>query len=679
MSARNSPQQNVLIESATTAAYRVFVEDWRTGRSPSLAEAISKIAEIHRGALFPRLLATEVFFRRQRGEGPTISEYLDRWPEYREEIRTFFRATGESVSLSEVSTTSLGSGSRDVESWPSLILETDSLVRIGRYQLDRMVGLGGFAVVWRAYDPSLDRPVAVKVPRSDRATSADWFRLMLDEARRISRLKLSGVVPVYDLVEDNGRFFIVSEFMEGGTLTSHIQSRRLDFAAAARLVATVAETLHQAHLRNIVHRDIKPGNILLDAQGSPWVSDFGLATTETEQWADYGSILGSLQYMSPEQARGENHLVDGRTDIYSLGMVFYELLTGRVAFLGRQVDEVLEQILKREPRPLRTIDDAIPEELERICLKCLSKGVIQRYSTAGDLAKDLRAWLASGAAPGTTRTTAPASRWHIAAGAIAAVAVAILVVGLLSAGISQLLSSRDKLYPKTAAGAKQGVDSKPDGSHERAEPASTEAVIWRQRLGRDPQELIWPGYRGKSVLGFRDEARVYEITSQSTRLLELGSIDNRLPTVIALGLAQPNWSGGCGVFLGYRIEREKEQERAAFQFLSLSPATRGGERKLLLRRGSCYLSPVDGTMYPIKECGEQVVPWPRVDEIVRLEFQIGPSGLRSGRFGNEQFTNVLDIDPTYAMPTEWFHGPWGLYHERGTSWFQDPAIKRGDG
>jgi serine/threonine protein kinase len=270
---------------------------------------------------------------------------------------------------------------------------------IGRYRVERLLGKGGFGCVYLAHDEQLKRPVAVKVPHADLVATPEDARPYLTEASTVANLDHPHIVPVYD-VGSTEQFpcYVVSKYIDGTDLASQLKKQPMPLHEAVELVVTVAEALHHAHKQGLVHRDVKPGNILIDTISKPYLTDFGMAMNETE-FGNGPPYAGTPAYMSPEQARGDGHRVDGRSDIFSLGIVLYELLTGRRPFRAESREELLEQVINLEARPPRQIDDTIPQELEQVCLKALHKRPSDRYTTAKDLADDLRR-----------------SRMHIAAG-----------------------------------------------------------------------------------------------------------------------------------------------------------------------------------------------------------------------------------------------------------------------
>lgn len=271
----------------------------------------------------------------------------------------------------------------------------------GRYQVQRALGAGGYGTVYLGHDTELDRPVAIKVLI---AGSAPVGEQSLQEARRLARLRHPGIVTVHDVGMQDGQVYIVSDYLDGPDLGRWLRENRPGWPEAARIAAALADALAHAHARLIVHRDVKPANILLTADRVPVLVDFGLALDEAGAGGGQkGFISGTPWYMSPEQAAGVAHRIDGRTDVYSLGVVLYEMLTGRLPFQATNPLEVLRQVRDDEPQPPRQLVRDIPPELERSCLKALAKRQQDRFTTAADFADDLRRILATTAETSISR------------------------------------------------------------------------------------------------------------------------------------------------------------------------------------------------------------------------------------------------------------------------------------
>lgn len=271
--------------------------------------------------------------------------------------------------------------------------------KIDRFDVISELGRGGFGVVYLAHDATLDRNVAIKVPHDWLAEDPAASARCLKEAQLASKVRHPGIVTIHDIRERDGRIdFVVQEHVEGTTLHDLMSRRHLSIRPAIELILKVAEAIAAAHALGVYHRDLKPANLIVDSQGGVHILDFGLAIDDETQLQLRGQVAGTAAYMSPEQLRGDAHHLDGRTDIWSLGVMFYELLTGRRPFRGNS-QEAAEQVIKRAPAPPRQFHASIPKRVEDCCLKCLEKAVEDRFASANDLIEELRTILASETLP----------------------------------------------------------------------------------------------------------------------------------------------------------------------------------------------------------------------------------------------------------------------------------------
>ncbi len=355
------------------------------------------------------LVCNEVRLRKCQSEVPTLEEYQLRFPSFVEQLATqwaineFFDVS-HSTDPNEQETIAHRAGDASDNSptstLPSSNLAADSSESqfVGRYEILREVGRGAMGIVYEAYDPQLRRTVAIKRLKAGADSGLGEKHRFAVEAKSIAQLKHPAVVPVYDIGEANGLPFIAMEYCEGGTLSKRLQGSPLNPNEAARLLVQVTEGVAAAHALKIIHRDLKPGNILLVDKTSlkAKVTDFGLAKWLDQDITDTGSgaLLGSPAYMPPEQVYGNSDAITPGADIYSLGAILYECLTGGPPFRGATVADTLQQVRSREPVRIRQLVNNVPIDLETIALKCLNKNPLHRYLSADALKLDLERFLA---------------------------------------------------------------------------------------------------------------------------------------------------------------------------------------------------------------------------------------------------------------------------------------------
>jgi hypothetical protein len=408
-------------------AWRANVSEGGIGQRPRIEDCLARLEGPRRPLLLEELLRIELHWRREAGEAPTSEEYQSRFPGHARTIEGAFAEAApapplpppaRSVRASGIPTTApppdagmlycLGSRTPAAAALsPTSPPQSGSPPSpdhewgIERYARIRELGRGGFGVVYLAEDRELLRRVALKLPMRPRPTSEQDALNFLSEARILARLKHPGIVPVHDVGRArDGRCYVVSEYIEGGDLAQRLKQRRgrLKPEEAAGLVRQVASALHHAHEQGLVHRDIKPANILLRAAHAgaeldqAYVADFGLALKTEDVQLD-GQLVGTLPYMSPEQTTGDVSQLDGRSDIFGLGVVFYELLVGQRPFHGKSVADLFMDIRSGTPKPPDCRLRGVPEELGAICMRCLAKRPADRFQTGQQLADALQRWL----------------------------------------------------------------------------------------------------------------------------------------------------------------------------------------------------------------------------------------------------------------------------------------------
>jgi len=374
--------------------------------------------------------------------------------------------------------------------------------RIGRFHIQNKLGMGGFGIVYRALDTTLEREVALKVPHAALVEDDKAARRFLREAKAAARLTHPNIVQVFDAGRADGRYFIASSFVEGTSLDQVIKQRGpLPPKEAAEIVRALAEALHYAHSKGIVHRDIKPHNVLVDEFGEPHLMDFGLAQLETERekLTRDGAVIGTPAYMPPEQASSKTaDQVGPLSDQYSLGAVLYELLTGEAPFSG-PVPVVIANVLTREPDAVRSLNTDVPRDLETICAKAMAKEAAGRFLDCDAFANDLEAWLTG--RPITARRVGAierTARWVKRNPLIGGLTVGVLAVSVIGFLTSSFFLTRSVIQERRAIEAAEAAKQQEKLAHKSALLSKRALYDAQIRVSQD-------AYR----LGDIDEARLF--------------------------------------------------------------------------------------------------------------------------------------------------------------------------
>jgi WD40 repeat protein len=505
-----------LLSSEAQEALALFEELWRQGQRPALTGLLTSCPEAERPALLSALACAELQLRLHAGEAAQVEDYLQGFPQIAGDPEAVARLIASEFRhrFREDPAAAYASLRQRFPDWASLIEQLaheqdqrstlgccphgqtpppgfteapkpGGLPSVAGFEVLEELGRGGMGVVYRARHLALNRVVALKMVLAGPHAGPDELQRFRSETEAVARLQHPGIVQIYEVGVHAGLPYAALEYCPGGSLASALHGNPVAPAAAARVSEALARSVQAAHEQQVIHRDLKPANVLLAADGQPKVTDFGLAKRldDVAGLTHSGAIMGTPSYMAPEQAGGRSKEVGPATDVYSLGAILYELLTGRPPFKALTVMDTVLQVLHDDPVPPSRLQPRVPRDLETICLKCLSKEPHRRYPSAAEMAEDLQRWQAGEpiqARPAglIERGLKWARRRPAAAAALAVALLALTVV--IGGGVvynqelqSALTEARDQRAAATQATALAGTHLKTAEANLRVAEAKT--------------------------------------------------------------------------------------------------------------------------------------------------------------------------------------------------------------
>jgi len=507
-----------------------FAERWQAGETPLVEEVLANVVDREKQSLLRELLQVELRYRRQRGDRPTPEDYLRRFPDAPTIVGEVFAqdaSTADSTLDQLARTVAPGDDTATLAPHAENPLPAAADSRIGDYELQHEIARGGMGVVYKARQTSLNRSVALKMILSGQLASEDDIKRFRMEAGAAAQLDHPGIVPIYEIGEHQGQPYFSMGLVEGESLAARIADGPLAPHEAAKLVSSIAAAVDYAHQRGVIHRDLKPGNVLIDQHNTPKVTDFGLAkrVDADSNLTGTGDILGTPSYMPPEQAGGELEKIGPASDIYSLGAILYCLLTARPPFqAARPLDTVL-QVIAQDPVPPTQLNPTVDKDLETICLKCLEKPLERRYTSAAALKADLDRFLNN--EPIHARRISSAAklwRWCRRKPLVASLVAAVVISVIFGVGFTTYFAMEARLRAQqaeeTTTIAISTLETMVNDVQERLRPIPAAQEVRRELLRSSLAELQ------RVSADFRAQRRVDRNTAKA--LLDLANLFDEL-------------------------------------------------------------------------------------------------------------------------------------------------------